>query len=287
MTYPKGETEEERIFAKLNQYNILNYKPKGTPKEQAIMNAAILSELLKCEALKNILSYTLFKGLQLVAVTEKQRLLPNWFARFTGFPDLNSNPQVPEMPQFVEMEVPTGPPNASLLPQSPNNRFYSFDTLNTAAEAPICFQISSSNIANDPLHHQFGDAETLLAGIDDTNATAAAEETTLYLSAHFGSDTERLEPIVNAARASTTERQTQSVGPRGLRRLKPNPRHALYMPASFDGTHFTFTFNTTAGEITLTEPPEWYPGTRDLLQFSPDDDNVEFDGIVLHSADII
>src|SRR5437762_10615431 len=102
MTYPKGETQQQRIFAKLNQYNILKYKPKGTPKEQAIMNAAILCELLAGDSLQNILSYAHYRSLKSVYVTEQQRLLQNRFTRYIGSSDCNSYPKAFEMPHFVQ-----------------------------------------------------------------------------------------------------------------------------------------------------------------------------------------
>jgi hypothetical protein len=168
MTYPNRETERER---KVNRYNILHWKPKGTQKEQAIMNAVILNELLQDDGLQNILPFAHFQRL---CVFTQESVKQNMSVCFTIFADQNSL----ELPYVGDGVLQTPPLEAV---------FYT-----------------------GPQVYSLGASEMLLPSYMDATADVAAEEATKLLADLYPQNSEtiinsvRVLATENKARPSTS-----------------------------------------------------------------------------------
>lgn len=222
MTYPNGETEQER---RVSRYKILNYKPKGTPEEQAMSNATMLEEFLRGDDLQDILPFRQFRSLQ--RVVEQQNLSQNRSVRLTLFVDQNSQIQSLDVPRTSNSE---------------------FQTVSSVAVF--------SNQAAESQVYSFGATETWLPGDVDTN-TDVAEKTKQFLSDYFDADPQKTEAFVNNVRTSRTENKAQSFIGNGVKWM-PNPNHALFIPASIEGTYsFPFFFDGMINGIESTDT--WSP----------------------------
>lgn len=207
MTYPNGDTLQER---KINQYGLLNCKPKGTPEEQAMTNAAILDELLEDNGLWKILPFAHFKGLQ--RISRQNRLEQSRSVDAIFFPDQNSEIQSFEAAHASEPELQTVPPDAIFSNQANEIQVYSFD-------------------AN----------EMSLPDETDTNDDVVAAQTRQLLSFLLRKDPGRFEAIVNDVRASRTENKAKHFTNNNVKSWTPDPNQALIIPAFIEGT-YSFTF---------------------------------------------